>query len=68
MQSVKEHKDAIKIGVNVIATVEYNHPGLPRVTRIGSVVKVQGKEFVIQYSRQPHDRFWLRFPLVREVG
>lgn len=68
MRTVQDYKAAIQLGVNVIATVAYVYqPEQKEVIRIGPVVKIQGKEYAVKYGGQPNERFWLRFPLVREV-
>lgn len=67
MNSVHDYKARIKVGTKVNATVTYaRRPDQP-VNRIGEVVKVQGKEYVVKYGNQPNERIWLRFPLVREL-
>ncbi len=67
MNSVHDYKAKIKIGVNINATVTYMRRPNEPVMRIGTVVKVQGKEYAVKYGNQPNERTWLRFPLVREL-
>lgn len=64
MDSIKEYKEKIKLGAKIAATIHYRK--VDRMTTfVGHVVKVQTKQFVIEGVGGL--RFWLTFPLVRNV-